>query len=82
VRVWIFEPKRKRGPSGETINSLTPTYGTSEERWFFNLFIKHNNPLIGKYSSHHFWTTIIPQASWNHPAVKHALIAAAMAQRE
>ena len=82
----MFEPTKKteRAQSQDRAlvlrNALTITpsaspFQTPEEAQYFQFFTSKTANLISIYSQRHFWTIIIPQATHQHPAVKHSVLA-------
>ena len=62
-----------------TLCSLNTSFGTNDEGWYLSRFRERTALQISIFSSPYFWNVLVPQASWSHPAVKHALVATAMA---
>lgn len=62
-----------------TLCSLNTPFGTDDEGWYLSRFRERTAVQISIFSSPYFWNILVPQASWNHSAIKHALVAAAMA---
>jgi len=49
------------------------------ERYFFKYFIELTSAMVGRSKSGpYFWQTLVPQAAWSFPSVRHALLATAM----
>ena len=63
--------KSKRVP----VLSYGPAYGTEDETHVLSLYLTTTAVVISEFSSPSFWKVLIPQASWAHPGVKHALVA-------
>lgn len=63
-------------------NSLTPIYGSAEENRYLNIYISNSAPWIARYADLAFFCEILPQTSWHHSTIKHALVAVAMASEE
>ena len=55
--------------------SMVPTYGSVEEQCALSYYCSSVAVDISKFSSPTFWTVLMPQASWAHPGIKHALVA-------
>ena len=82
----MFEPgkKNERAQSQErtlvlrrslrTAPSTSPFQIPEEER-SFQFFLRKTVDLISIYSQRHFWTTVVPQATHQHAAVKHSVLA-------
>ena len=82
----MFEPGKKseRAQSQERTLVLrqgssnapsTSPFQTPEEARSFQFFMRKSADLISIYSQRHFWTFIIPQATHQHTAVKHSVLA-------
>lgn len=63
-------------------NSITPVYGTSEETRYLDTFRALAAPWFGKYAARYLWENLVPKYSWSHPALRHALVALAMASEQ
>lgn len=65
-----------------TVQALTPSHGTSEETRYLGVYCSLSAPWFGRYSTRSLFTGVLPQASWHHPALRHALVAVAMASEQ
>lgn len=64
--------------------SRTPVFGSPEETRYLDTFLTVTAPWIGHHntSARKLFNGIIPQASWNHPALRHAVVAVGMASEQ
>ena len=58
----------------ETV-SVLKLFGKPEEQRALSVYLSTVAVAISEFSSPSFWQNLIPQASWAHPGIKHALIA-------
>lgn len=65
-----------------TSSSKMPSFGTSEETRYLETFRNLTTPWIGRYTYTSLFTELMPQASWSHSGLRHALVAASMASEE
>jgi len=65
-----------------TVQVLTPSYGTSEETRYLGVYCSLSAPWFGRYSTRSLFAGVLPQASWHHPSLRHALVAVAMASEQ
>jgi hypothetical protein len=64
-----------RSTSNSPSNALPTTAG---EQQAYEFFTRKTAELISVYSCHHFWTVLLPQATHQHLAVKHSVVALAI----
>lgn len=62
--------------------SRAPSYGTPEETRYLNTFRNLATPWLTRYDCKRLYAELMPQASWSHPGIRHALVAASMASEE
>lgn len=58
---------------------MTLNYGTPEERFYLDRFLAISAPWFSQYVEPDFFNKLLPQRSWSHPALKHSIVALAMA---
>lgn len=56
---------------------VLPSYGTAEDCRAFQFFLETCAAQIGKYYASSYWSVLVPQAGWHHPAVKQSILAVA-----
>lgn len=64
------------------LKSLLPSYGSLEETDYLGKFLTVSAPWLSKYNDGSFYHTVLPQRSWHHPALRHTLVAIAMATEQ
>lgn len=72
--------------SWSTRSSVPPTvtisYGTKVETRALHVYQQRIGPFASVYFKHQdLWTYVLPQASWSDPAIKHAMVAVATAEK-
>ena len=69
------KPMAKPNSEPDPKLAMVPTYGSGEEQCALSSYCSVVAVEISEFSSPSFWTVLIPQASWSHPGIKHALVA-------
>lgn len=64
-------------PTPLTVISTDPY--VSVEKYYLDFFVKQTAAMVSRSSAApYFWHTLVPQAAWAYPSVRHAMLAAAM----
>lgn len=71
-----------RSSYGRPLRFLSPAYGDPECSWYHNVYTTLTMPWLSHYSDDGLFDQILPQASWQHPALRHALVAVSMASEQ
>lgn len=74
-----FSGNGGRGNDVRMLQAVQPNYGTAEEKHYLHEFLNFSTPWFTRYFRGGFFFTLLPQRSWSHPALKHSLVALAIA---
>lgn len=62
--------------------SRSLSYGTPEETRYLGTFRHLATPWLNRYVCKSLFSELMPRASWSHPGLRHALVAASMASEQ
>ena len=80
VQIHRPQPTRNRSQMRERMQlsiPVSPSYGTPEEGRGLQFFLESCTVQISNYNASYYWSVIVPQASWQQPAIKQSLLALA-----
>lgn len=54
------------------------SFGSAEEQRALSIYLEKTSKSCAKWLCPEFWTVMLPQAAWYHPAIKHCLVSLAL----